>query len=364
MKIPFVDLKAQYAGIKKEIDNAIFSVINDTAFIGGSGNQYVTNFERSFANYCEIAHCIGCANGTDALEMVLQTLNLNSNDEVIVPSSSWFSTSEAVTTAGGKPVFVDINEYFTLDVGQLEKAINSNTKAIIPVHLYGCPADMPSIMAIAEKHGLFVLEDCAQAHGARISGKKVGTFGHAATFSFYPGKNLGAYGDAGAVITNDKELAQTVRQISNHGQLVKHEHLMNGRNSRLDGIQAAIIEVKLKYIDQWNESRNRIAEYYKNYLPDSVIKPSIPDDFYSVYHLYVIRVESRSELRKRLDKKGISTSVHYPTPLPFLAVYNDRGIKKEDYPVANEYSSQILSLPMFPELREEEVKYICEAISG
>ena len=362
-KIPFVDLFAQYNSIKTEIDLAISKTISNTSFIGGKS---VKDFELAFADYVGIKHVIGCANGTDSLEMLLKAFGIGVGDEVIVPAISWISTSEAVSSVGAKPVFVDVHEdYYTINEDLIAEAITNNTKAIIPVHLYGHPANMEQIMLLAEKYKLVVIEDCAQAHGAAINGKMVGTFGDAASFSFYPGKNLGAYGDAGCVATNNDSIAEKVRMIANHGQQGKHNHIIEGRNSRLDGLQAAILIVKLKYLEIWTQSRIANANYYDSLFQSTecVVIPKVKDTFRHVFHLYVIRTEERQVLQDKLAEKGIETAVHYPKALPFLPCYSSYNFSHTNFPVAFKVQDQILSLPMYPELTHEQMKFIASAIS-
>lgn len=361
MKIPFVDLKAQYQSIKPEIDNAIKNVIEDTAFIGG---KYVKEFEQLFQEYLNLNHVIACANGTDSLEILMQAYGIGKGDEVIVPAVSWISTSESVSSTGAKPVFVDIDpDNYTIDVRLIEKKITSKTKAIIPVHLYGNPADMNEIMSISKKHNLIVIEDCAQSHGAEINGKMVGTFGHAASFSFYPGKNLGAYGDAGAMATNDIDIAAKVRMIANHGQLEKHKHLIEGRNSRMDGIHGAVLSVKMKYLKGWTEQRIKNAGYYDQLFINSKVKaPKVKKDYKHVFHLYVIMSEKRDELKEYLKEHDVETAIHYPVALPFLDAYEECGYSKSDFPVAADFTSRILSLPMYPELTTEMMARVVETI--
>ncbi|MDC8830482.1 DegT/DnrJ/EryC1/StrS family aminotransferase [Alteromonas gilva] len=361
MSIPFVDLKAQYASIKSDIDLAIAGVINNTSFIGG---PIVTEFEEAFADYLGIDHCVGCANGTDAIEIALQALGVGAGDEVIVPANSWISTAEAVNAVGAEPVFVDYleNEY-TLDPALTELAITNKTKAIIPVHLYGLPARMPELLKVAQTHQLKIVEDCAQAHGARIADQKVGTFGDIATFSFYPGKNLGAYGDAGGIVTSDRLLAQRCRMIGNHGQLSKHDHRILGRNSRLDTLQAAILKAKLPFLEQWVRQRNQVAQWYGQYLNKSVTRQITPDGYRHVYHLYVIRTAKRAHLMNALDKSNIGYSVHYPTPLPFIEAYAYQNKSEEDFPVASKLADEIISLPIFPEMTEKQVQTVAEIVN-
>lgn len=359
--IPLVDLKKQYESIKSEIDNSIKDVLANTSFIGGGT---VTEFETNFKKYIGVNHCISCANGTDSIEILLKALDISKGDEVIVPAISWISTSEAVSSVGAKPVFVDINpDYYTIDLTKIEDKITNNTKAIIPVHLYGQPVDMPKLMAIAKKHNLKVIEDCAQAHGAEFNCKKIGSFGDCASFSFYPGKNLGAYGDAGAMLTNDIEIAEKARMIANHGQKEKHNHIIEGRNSRMDGIHAAVLNVKLNYLKRWTSRRIEIAENYNSLLSKSSITcPKKIKDGKHVYHLYVIRSLQRDKLKKELAEKGISSAIHYPTALPFLKCYKHLNHTKDDFPIASSYTDQILSLPMYPELNNQEIEFICNNI--
>ena len=363
MQVPFVDLYAQYLSIKEDIDGAIARTIHESSYIGGAS---VKRFESLFGEYIGLTHVVACANGTDSLEMLLQAMGVGAGDEVIVPAISWISTSEAVSSVGAKPVFVDIEaDYYTINPALIEAAITPRTKAIIPVHLYGHPADMPAIMAIAQKHHLRVIEDCAQSHGATIAGKKAGTFGDAASFSFYPGKNLGAYGDAGAVATNDESLAHAVRRIANHGQEGKHNHVSEGRNSRLDGLQAAILNVKLPFLESWTHARIRNASIYTSLLQGvNVVLPQVRSGAQPVYHLFVIRTSNRSTLQAKLKEAGVETAVHYPTALPFMPCYGGHGHTKSDFPVAAQYQDEILSLPMYPELSEAAIRYVTDVIKS
>ena len=364
MKIPFVDLKIQYLSIKQEIDNAINKVISDTAFIGG---KYVVKFEEDFAKANGVNHCVSVANGTDAIYIALKALNIGPGDEVITVANSWISTSEAITQTGAKVVFIDIEpEYYTIDVSKIEKKITSRTKAIIPVHLFGLAAKMDELLEICRKHDLFLIEDCAQAHFAKYKGQNVGTFGIAGTFSFFPGKNLGAYGDAGAIITKDDEFAKKARMFANHGALKKHYHEIEGINSRLDGIQAAILSVKLPYIHYWNQSRLKNAELYSNILSkfENINIPHIREDCVHVFHLYVIRCSKRDQLQNYLEGKGIMVGIHYPTPLPFLPAYKYLNYCLDDFPVSAQYQHEILSLPMYAELTEQHIEYIVECIKS
>jgi dTDP-4-amino-4,6-dideoxygalactose transaminase len=361
MNIPFVDLKAQYLSIKTDIDKAINNILENANFVGG---QPVKDFEQAFSAFMGVKYCIACGNGTDSIEILLQAMGIGKGDEVIVPAISWISTAEAVSYIGATPIFVDIDEYFTIDVTKIEEKITKNTKAIIPVHLYGHPADMPKIMEIAKKYKLKVLEDCAQAHNAKIFEQKVGTFGDCASFSFYPGKNLGAYGDAGAMTTNDLQIAEKARRIANHGQLKKHDHVIEGRNSRMDTLQAAILNVKLPHLDNWTEKRQENAFYYNHLLKENtnIIIPKIRENSSHVFHLYVIRTKNRVVLQEKLNQNGIQTAIHYPTALPFLECYQNRNFTEKDFPVAFQFQQEILSLPMFAELKEKDIEYICQFI--
>jgi len=362
MIVPFVDLKTQYNNLKAEIDSAICSVIEETAFIRG---KFVKEFEKAYAEKYGVKHCISCANGTDAIYIALRVLGIGLGDEVLTAANSWISTSETISEAGAKPVFVDIeHDYFDIDTDKIEEKINRSTKAIIPVHLYGHPAKIDRINEICKKYNLFLVEDCAQAHFAEYKDQKVGTFGNAGTFSFYPGKNLGAYGDAGAIITNDDDFAIKARMFANHGSLQKHNHKMEGINSRMDGIQAAILRVKLRYIDEWNVMRNKHALKYNKLLLSipEIITPKIRENSFHIFHLYVIRTPKRNELANYLRSKGISTGIHYPTALPFLSAYKYLGHKPSDFPIAYQFQSDILSLPMFPELKNEQIDYVVNSI--
>jgi dTDP-4-amino-4,6-dideoxygalactose transaminase len=361
MKVPFVDLYAQYLTIKQEIDQAIESTIRNSAYIGG---QAIKDFEAAFAAYVGTEQVIACGNGTDSIEILLQAFGIGPGDEVIVPAISWISTSEAVSSVGATPVFVDIEkDFFTIDASKLAGAITPRTKAVIPVHLYGQAADMPAIMKIAQERRLVVIEDCAQAHGAKIGGRTVGTFGHASSFSFYPGKNLGAYGDAGCMATSDAAIAEKARMISQHGQKGKHNHIMEGRNSRLDGMQAAILLAKLPHLEKWTAARIAVAKKYDQLLQDAGVSiPPVRANSRHVFHLYVVRTEGRDRLQKLLSEAGVETAIHYPTALPFLPCYQRRDLKPADFPVAHCYQNSILSLPLFPELQDDVINHVCAVI--
>ena len=360
--IPFADLKRQYRSIKKEIDNCVLKNIENTSFVGGT---QITEFEESFASFVDVNFCVSCANGTDSIEILLKAMGIKENDEVLVPAISWISTSEAVSSLGAIPVFVDIDpNNYTINTNLISSKITNKTKAIIPVHLYGQPCDMKAIMKIAKEYKLKVLEDCAQAHGAKIEGQHVGTFGDAASFSFYPGKNLGAFGDAGCMITNNKIIEKKARQIANHGQEGKHNHIIEGRNSRLDTIQASILSVKLRYLNKWIKERNRIGFTYIEGIKNPKIKTPVISKFtFHAFHLFVIRTEKRSDLIQFLRKNGIESSIHYPTALPFLKCYKKMNYKKSDFPIAYNYQDKILSIPIFPELEACEIEKIIDSLN-
>ncbi len=360
MKIPFVDLHAQYLSIKSEIDDAIQRTIRDSAYIGGAA---LKSFEAHFAQYLGATHCVGVGNGTDALHISLKCLGLTAGDEVIVPANSFIATSEAVTSTGARVVFVDVDERtYNIDVTRIEAAITPRTKAIVPVHLYGHPADCDGILALAKRHNLFVVEDAAQAHGARYKGKRIGTFGDCACFSFFPGKNLGAYGDAGGLVTNRADLAEKMRMYANHGRIDKYNHEMEGINSRLDGLQAAILDVKLQYLDQWSEQRRNIAKLYDEGLRGVVMTPYVHPDVEPVYHLYVVRVRNRAAVIQHLKDQGIATGIHYPIPLPFLKAYAHLGHQPQHFPVAHQLQDEIVSLPMHGSMTAEEATYVIEHV--
>jgi len=363
MNIPFQDLYLQYQSIEKEIDHAIESVIKETSFIRG---KYVDSFEKEFAEAIGPKNCISCANGTDALFIALKALGVKSEDEVIVPAHSWISTSEVVSLAGGKVVFCDTyNETFNIDIEELKKKITSKTVGIIPVHLYGQACDIGKVMNIAKDRGIWVIEDCAQAHLSEFNGTKVGNFGDAATFSFYPGKNLGAMGDAGCILTNNDELSEKMAMFARHGGLLKGEHNIEGINSRLDGIQAAILSVKLKHLKKWTNQRRKLASIYSTALDRlTPVKIPIVSDFAThVWHLYVIKCEQRDELKNYLGNLNIQTNIHYPVALPFLNAYSHLKHNSGDFPNAFENQSSILSLPIFPELDPVSVKVVTEVIA-
>jgi dTDP-4-amino-4,6-dideoxygalactose transaminase len=361
MKVPFVDLKEQYNSIKTEIDNAISTVISETSFIGG---KHVEEFEKNFANLYGVKHCISLANGTDSLYILMKMLGIGQGDEVITTAYSWISSSETISQTGAKPVFVDIDEYFTIDVAKLEAHITPKTKAIIPVHIHGQMCNMDVIMEIANRHDIPVIEDCAQSHFSEFKGKRAGLTGIAGSFSFYPGKNLGAYGDAGCIITNDDALALKTRMYARHGALKKHQHEMEGINSRLDGLQAAILNAKLPHILKWTDSRISNAASYDEALKDvsQIEIPKVRDNVKHSYHLYVIKTERRDELAKFLNENGIDTAIHYPIALHNMNAYKYLNYTREDFPIASFNEDKILSLPMFPELSAAQIEYVASSI--
>ncbi len=361
MHIPFIDLKAQYTSLQSELDAAILRAVSDTAFIGG---KYAAKFEHEFAEYLGVDHCIGVANGTDAIEIALRSVGIQPGDEVIVPANTFFATAEAVVNVGAKPLFVDVDPAtYNIDPSKIEATISPKTKAMIPVHLYGVAAEMEAVVEIARRRGLKIVEDCAQAHGAKYKGKKVGTFGDAATFSFYPSKNLGAFGDAGAIVTNDASVANHARAISNHGQPTKSVHSMIGRNSRLDGIQGAILSVKLPHLDGWIEAKRSHASLYSELLAESgVTLPVERVDARHTYHLFVVQVDDRDAVQSKLAAAGVDTGVHYPLALPFFEPFVHLGYKPADFPVAHSQMNRLLSLPMYPELTAEMIEHVCTSL--
>lgn len=359
--VRFLDLQAQYRKLKPEMDAAIADVIENSRFIGGAGNSA---FELAFAAYQEVAHCIGVANGTDAIEIALEALNLPAGSEVIVPANSFIASSEAVTRAGLRVVFADVDPVtYTLDLDDVRRRLSGDSAAIIAVHLYGHPCDMDGLNALAAEHGLKIIEDCAQAHGAEYKGRRVGGLGDVATFSFYPGKNLGAYGDAGAITTNDEGLAKRMRMIANHGRTGKYDHQFEGRNSRLDGLQAAILNVKLPHLESWIQRRNELARAYLAGLPivNDLALPTLPADGRHGLHLFVVRTSRRDELKTFLAERGIETGVHYPIALPKLEAY--AYLNQQDEPMfANRSDTTLLSLPIGDHMTVGDVAVVCGAV--
>ncbi|MBW1711895.1 MAG: DegT/DnrJ/EryC1/StrS family aminotransferase [Deltaproteobacteria bacterium] len=359
MKIPLVDLKAQYAAIAQEIDQALAEVIDETAFISGT---FARRFEAEFSAYVGAKFCLGVGNGTDALAVAMKGLGLKPGQEVIVPALTFIATSEAVTLAGGQVVFADVDpETRCLDPQAAEAAVSPRTKGLIAVHLYGHPAQMTRLKEIADRHGLWLIEDAAQAHGAVCGDKKVGGQASAGCFSFYPGKNLGAYGDAGAVVCDDEALDETMRMLANHGRKDKYGHLFEGFNSRLDGLQAAVLSVKLRHLDDWNQARRRAAAGYRQRLGDLPLV--LPQDHPGhVYYVFVVQTPRRDELAAHLKAQGIGASIHFPDALPRLPAYDRLGHGPGSFPVAEGLASEVLSLPLFPEISEGQLDYVADQI--
>ena len=362
MNVPFLDLKAQYTSIREDIEKSLQDVLDKTAFAGG---PFVSKFEDEFAKYCQCKTAIGVGSGTDALWIALLQAGISSGDEVITTPNTFIATAEAISFCDATPVFVDIDEKtYNMDPKLIEKAITPKTKAIVPVHLYGQPADMDPIMQIAKKHRLLVIEDACQAHGAEYKGKKAGSIGDAGCFSFYPGKNLGAYGEAGAVVTNNDELAEKFRIFRDHGQAQKYYHSMVGWNARMDGIQGAVLNVKLKHLDKWNLARRKNAQLYTKLLADikGVVVPTESDYAKHVYHIYCIRIDNRDLLIKTLAEKNIYCGIHYPVPLHLQDAYKSLGYKKGNFPVAEKCTEQIVSLPMFAELSDAQIEKVAAEV--
>jgi len=360
-QIPLVDLAAQYATIKEEIDEAISRVLADTGFILG---RDVTLFEEEFAAFCDARYAVGVDSGTSALELALRAYGIGPGDQVITVANTFIATVLAISYTGATPVLVDIHpETYTMDPSLLEAAITDQTRAIIPVHLYGQPADMDPILDIARYYNLVMIEDACQAHGARYKGERVGSLGDAAAFSFYPAKNLGAYGDGGIIVSNDEKVANFVGVARNYGQSEKYHHTFIGYNHRLDTLQAAILRVKLRHLGAWNAARRQHAQRYSELLAGGLVTlPMEPDYAESVYHLYVVRSRGRDELQGRLREAGISTGIHYPAPIHLQPAYQDLGYERGSFPVTEEYAGQILSLPMYPELASGSIARVADAI--
>jgi len=363
MNVPFLDLKAQYSSIKGEVDEAIQSVIDSCAFSGG---PFVVDFEREFAAFCGTRYCIGVGSGTEALWLILMAMGIGEKDEIITVPNTFIATVEAISFCGARPVFVDVDEqFYTMNPDLLCKAITKSTKAIIPVHLYGQPADMNPIMEVAREYGLAVIEDACQAHGAQYKGMRVGSIGDAAAFSFYPGKNLGAFGEAGAVVTDDKELADKIRILRDHGQSTKYFHELAGVNSRMDGIQAAILSVKLRHLEAWNNARIRLAARYGELLT-GIAKVVIPfQRRYDrhVYHIYSVLVPRRDRVLDEMKERGISCGIHYPLPVTLQKAYAHLGIGTGAFPVSESCAEQTLSLPMFPEINSVQLRFVADNLA-
>lgn len=363
MNIPFVSFKPMEAELDKEIRAAFDRVFTKSWYIEGDEDK---NFEKMFAQYCDTQYCVGCGNGLDALMLSLKALGIGAGDEIIVPSNTYIATALAVTYTGATPVFVEpVIDTYNINPNLIEEKITEHTKCIMPVHLYGQPADMDSVMSIAKKYNLYVVEDCAQAHGALYKGKKVGSFGDAAGFSFYPGKNLGALGDAGAVVTNNKELADKIRALGNYGSDYKYNHIYQGNNSRLDELQAAFLLAKLPHLDRMNMERRRIAARYLNEIRNDILMfPKIIENVVPVWHIFAVRCEERERLVKYLDESGIATNKHYPIPMHLQGAYAGMHITEGALPVSEEISRTECSLPMYYGMTEEEISYVIEKLNA
>ena len=362
MNVPFVSFEPMHQELDQEISDKLLEVFHKNWFIGG---DELTDFETNFAKYCGADYCVGCGNGLDSLYLILRAYGIGEGDEVIVPSNTFIATALAVSYTGATPVFVEPSmDDYCIDVTKIEEKITEHTKAIMIVHLYGYPADADAVMEIAHKHGLKVIEDAAQAHGALYKGRKAGSLGDAAGFSFYPGKNLGALGDAGAVVTSDKELADKVRALGNYGSDRKYHHIYQGSNSRLDTIQAAVLNIKLGSLDKWNEERRKTAAKYMAGIKNKkIICPEYSDQGVCAYHLFVVRCRERDELVQYLSDKGIGTTIHYPIAMHLQGAYEELGLKKGDLPIAEEICDTVVSIPMYYGITEEETDYVIEMIN-
>jgi len=362
MNIPFLDLKTQFREIEGEVLPMVKEAMENAAFIGG---PQVSGFETEFAAFCESKYCVGVNSGTDSLRFALMAAGIGPGDEVITVPHTFIATSEAISQVGAKPVFVDIlPDTYNMNASKIQRAIGPKTKAVIPVHIYGQPADMDSILEIAKRKNLVVIEDACQAHGSLYKGKKAGSMGLVGCFSFYPGKNLGAYGEGGAVVTQSEDIANKIRMIRDHGQAKKYFHDMEGYNGRLDAIQAGVLRIKLRRLPAWNEARRRNAQYYNESLSPikGVTVPTEADGCHHVYHLYVILVDNRDGLQQYLNDKGVGTGLHYPVPLHLQKAYAYKGYKEGDFPVTESVAKRLLSLPMFPELTKAQIEYVAECI--
>tara|TARA_Y100000310_G_scaffold345466_1_gene465305 strand:- start:15787 stop:16890 length:1104 start_codon:yes stop_codon:yes gene_type:complete len=361
MQIPFVDLKAQYLNIKEEIDTAIQEVLDNTAFILGKN---VEDLEKKFAELCNTKYCVGVNNGTSSLRIAMLALGIKPGDEIITTPFTFIATTEAISHIGAVPVFVDIDEKtYTIDPKKIEEKITEKTKAIMPVHLFGQCADMDPIIDIAKKHNIKIIEDAAQAHSALYKNKKAGSIGDVSCFSFYPGKNLGAYGEAGAICTNDEVTGKKSVLLRQHGELERYRHDIIGDNCRMEGIQGAVLGVKIKYIEEWNEKRRDNAKKYNKLIEKFDITIPLEAEYAKhIYHIYAIRVKNRDELRNFLDEKGVSTGIHYPIPVHLQKAYEFMGLKGGSFPISEKVANEIISLPMFPELTEEQMQYVASCI--
>jgi dTDP-4-amino-4,6-dideoxygalactose transaminase len=364
LRVPFLDLKEHHARIREEVLEAMSKVIDANAFAGG---PFVTHFEEAYARFCSTSFCVGVANGTDSLWLSLLANGIGAGDEVITVPMTFMATAEAITQAGAKPVFVDIEpRTFTMDPKLIEKAVTPRTKAIVPVHLFGQCADMDPILEIARRHNLMVIEDAAQAHGACYKGRKAGSIGHAAAFSFYPGKNLGAWGEAGAVTTGDSQVNDRLRMLREHGQRKKYHHDVIGWNSRMDGLQGAVLGVKLKYLEARNARRRELAARYRELLSGraGLLLPTECENALHVYHVYAIRIANRDQVSQRLAERGIGTGIHYPVPIHLQPAYAMLGHKRGDFPVSEACADSFLSLPMYPELTDAQIEIVAEELAS
>lgn len=363
MKVPFATFKPMHDEIRKELDSAYHRVIDSSYFIQGKECE---KFEKEYAQYCDAKYCIGVATGLDALYLILKALNIKKGDEVIIPSNTFIATALAVSYCGATPVFVEpLIETYNINTALIEEKITEHTKAIIPVHLQGRPADMDEINKIAKKYNLYVIEDAAQAHGANYKGRRVGSLSDAAGFSFYPGKNLGALGDGGAVVTNNKEIADKVRALGNYGSDYKYHHIYKGTNSRLDEIQAAFLRCKLPHLDKWNSERQKIAKKYFDGITNPLITLplQVDEDYDHIYHVFVIRCDRRDELESYLNKNGIGTVKHYPIPMHLQLAYQDLNIQEGSLPIAEEISRTVLSIPMYYGMSNDEIEYVIKLLN-
>jgi dTDP-4-amino-4,6-dideoxygalactose transaminase len=362
MEVPFLDIRDQNSSLKNEIIPLWEEILDTAGFVGG---RHVQAFEEEFGDACSVAHCVAVSSGTDALRFVFLSLDLKPGDEVITVPNTFIATTEAITQAGGKFKFVDINPgTYNMDPSKLKAVLTSRTKGIVPVHLYGQPADMDPILSFAEDHGLWVVEDACQAHLAEYKGMKAGSMGIAGAFSFYPGKNLGACGEGGAVTTNDTRIADRVRMLRDHGQAKKYHHEVEGYNGRLDALQSSVLRVKLRYLPQWNESRRKNAQTYMKLLRNinSITLPTVDPNCLSVFHLFVVQVENRDMVQEALSKKGISTGLHYPIPIHLQKAYAHMGLNSGSFPITESCAERLLSLPMFPELTEEQIAFVSDGL--
>jgi dTDP-4-amino-4,6-dideoxygalactose transaminase len=362
--IPFIDLKAQNAVLKPEILPVWEELLESASFIGG---EQVTNFEAEFAKACTVKQCVAVNSGTDALRLIFLALGLQAGDEVITVPNTFIATTEAISQTGARIRFVDIDPVtYNMDPSLLDEAVTSKTKAIVPIHLYGQCANMDAIHVIAQKHGLWVVEDACQAHLAEYKGSKAGSLGIAGAFSFYPGKNLGACGEAGCVTTDDEDLAQKIRMLRDHGQRRKYLHEWEGYNGRCDAVQAAVLRIKLKHLDRWNAARRRNASMYDEILADcpEVITPKVSSDCLPVYHLYIIQVEQRDKIAAALNEDGIATGLHYPIPLHLQEAYRGMALAEGTFPVTERVARRLLSLPMYPELSRNQIEYVCDRLKN